>query len=373
MSWKQPFADLCQKNFTDQAKWWLNGFWEEGAKDYAETIWNITNMFIELGSGQKILYGKRSVEIVEKADLDEFQAHQALEKLGETLTVRELRTRLKGLDIDNNNRLSLSEYLLDKYKKTPEQLVNSPQGGLDPRVLAEAQAKLDDAQHALDKALHDADAAAEALQASKAAAAAAAKALESAEAKAAESAAALKKQEDAEALVRKAEAELQAAVDDLNHQEETYKHKIEELTQKSEDPNLGTVAKGKAKNELEQLKGEDPLPLRKAKITQEAALKKVAKEREKAEDATAASKKIKDESDQAAAASAEAKIKADEAAAASEKAKEAAEAAKQAAAGAFEEAAQALQDIKSKGTGNPNGALWWMDRILSEKKKYLPK
>ena len=38
---------------------------------------------------------------------------------------------------------------------------------------------------------------------------------------------------------------------------------------------LGTVRRGRSANELEQLKGEDPLPLRKAKITQEAALRKV--------------------------------------------------------------------------------------------------
>jgi hypothetical protein len=39
------------------------------------------------------------------------------------------------------------------------------------------------------------------------------------------------------------------------------------------------VQRNKAANELAQLKGEDPLPLRKAKITQEAALRKVEKER----------------------------------------------------------------------------------------------
>ncbi len=40
--------------------------------------------------------------------------------------------------------------------------------------------------------------------------------------------------------------------------------------------------------ELAQLKQEDPLPLRKAKVTQEAALRKVEKERKAAEAATAA-------------------------------------------------------------------------------------
>jgi hypothetical protein len=58
------------------------------------------------------------------------------------------------------------------------------------------------------------------------------------------------------------------------------------LEAKTKDPNASTVAKSKAANELAQLKGEDPLPLRKAKITQEAALRKVEKERKKAEEET---------------------------------------------------------------------------------------
>ena len=55
------------------------------------------------------------------------------------------------------------------------------------------------------------------------------------------------------------------------------------------------MKQAKAKNELAQLKGEDPLPLRRAKITQEAALRKVQKQRKLAEDAeaeAAAKKKV---------------------------------------------------------------------------------
>eukprot|EP00034_Subulatomonas_tetraspora_P000052 GABW01000070.1.p1 GENE.GABW01000070.1~~GABW01000070.1.p1 ORF type:complete len:55 (-),score=12.36 GABW01000070.1:83-247(-) len=39
--------------------------------------------------------------------------------------------------------------------------------------------------------------------------------------------------------------------------------------------NLGVVKRNRAANELAQLKDEDPLPLRKAKITQGAALRRV--------------------------------------------------------------------------------------------------
>jgi len=51
------------------------------------------------------------------------------------------------------------------------------------------------------------------------------------------------------------------------------------------------VNKNKAANELQQLKGEDPLPLRKAKINQEATVRKC----EKATKAVEAQTKIVEE------------------------------------------------------------------------------
>ena len=48
----------------------------------------------------------------------------------------------------------------------------------------------------------------------------------------------------------------------------------------------GVVSRNKAKNELAQLKAEDPLPLRKARITLEAALKRAEKTRAPFEAAT---------------------------------------------------------------------------------------
>ena len=59
----------------------------------------------------------------------------------------------------------------------------------------------------------------------------------------------------------------------LQEQEDAYARKTEELKQKSEEG--GLVSRNKAKNELAQHLGEDPLPLRRAKITTEAATKKV--------------------------------------------------------------------------------------------------
>ena len=65
----------------------------------------------------------------------------------------ELRKRMKALDIDNNKKMALSEYLLDLYKKTPQQLVDAPQGNADPVKLKAAQDLMDAASDALDAAV----------------------------------------------------------------------------------------------------------------------------------------------------------------------------------------------------------------------------
>jgi len=72
--------------------------------------------------------------------------------------------------------------------------------------------------------------------------------------------------------LRTAQEELEAALADVKAQEEAYNNRTQELKAKSEEG--GLVQRNKAKNELAQHLGEDPLPLRRAKITLEAAVKK---------------------------------------------------------------------------------------------------
>jgi len=302
MAWKPKFAELVSKTHTQQAVWWLNGFWADGASEYAETLWNQTLLMIEAETGQKKLYGRRAQEVKEGCDLDELKAHIFLEKMGETLTVRELRKRLQELDIDNNKRMALSEYMLAKYKKTPQQLVNAPQGDADEAKLNAAQEQLNRAQDQLSQ-VQDA----------------------------------LEKQKAAEAKVKAAEAELQAAVKELEALEAAYKAKCAEL-EGIANSDAGAVKKNKAKNELAQLQAEDPLPLRKAKLTQGAALKRVEKERVAMEAATEA---VREE-----VAKAEA---------------------------AVQEAVEQIEAIKKAGGGVALGAVWWMEREIIEMRKFMPK
>lgn len=370
--WKAKFGEITAMDHSKQSIWWLNGFWEDGAQDTAEEIWKITHLAIEIGTGQRILYGKRKVEVKEGCDLDEMKSHVFLEKMGETLTVRALRKRLKELDIDNNKKMALSEYYLAKYGKTPQALVTAPQGeGASPEELAEAQSKLDTATKSMTEVSEALSEQAALLIQQKSDEAAAKRAVEASTAADAAAKEAVAKAQAAEADLKKAEEELRAAVEELQAQEKAYNDKLESLTAKSQDPNLGTVKKNKAANELAQMKAEDPLPLRKAKITQGAALKRAEKARKPMKLATEAA-------EAAAAEAAAAKQASEDAAAAAEAARVASEKAKAdlevkvkkceedvAAAKAF------LEELKAK-EGTPHGAIWWMERQMREMQKYMP-
>jgi len=426
--WEEAFGDLCHRTHTDQAKWFLNGFWHEGMEAKREEVWTFCHHFIEIESGAKVLYGSKRFKLEEKCDLDELESHKFLEILGETLTVKELRQRLKKLDIDSNNRLCLSEYLLSRYNKTPQALVDSPQGGVDPDVLEEAQRKCDAAQELLDKATDAAqtakdnknkakaaaDKAAKSLAAAEEAAGAAKVALENSNAKASDAAVALensekvaataadatKAQEKQEKQLAVIQAEVKAAVEALELAEKTYNDKISKLENKLDDPKLSTVKRGSVVAKLAVLKDEDPLPLRKARITQGACLKKQKKISKKAAKATVACQKAQELAEKAAEEATEAKTQADSAAEAAAAAKEEADAAAEAAAAAKEEAdaaAQAAEESEKvaqeyvveaeaafaeagdflselkKNKEPPKGALWWMERILEEKQKFMPK
>jgi len=426
--WAKPFATICQKTHTDQAKWFLNGFWAEGLEAHKEAIWEYTHMFIEIETGKKILYGAKKFHLEEKCDLDEMQAHQLLEKIGETLTVKELRARLKKLDIDSNNRLCITEFLTDKYTKTPQEVLDSPQGGVDPDILEEAQQKCDEAQASLDTATEAAEiaeknkniakaatdeaakthAAAEkaandakvALDESNQAASSAAVALEKSNQLAETAKEKTKAQEEELKNQKQANEEARVAVEALEAEEKAYNEKISNLEDKVKDTGLSAVKKGSFVNQLAQLKSEDPMPLRKAKITQGSCLKKQKKATKKAEKVTEQCREAqveaekalkesnikKEEADNAAVASAKAKEEADSTAEAANLAKkdaetkqEAAEEAEQKARGAQEEAAKKFQDAHEylKELNNkdepPKGALWWMERIMQEKEKFMPK
>jgi multidrug efflux pump subunit AcrA (membrane-fusion protein) len=234
---KAKWSALVTKQHVEQAIWFLNAFWNGGVKQHSEAIWEINGQFEKLQKG---------------SDLDEFKSHKFLEDAGETMTVLELRAKLAQIDLDKNKRMCISEYLLFKFNKKPIDLVDAPQG--DPKELEAAQALVDEASRALDEVLkqldHQKEVAVRLAKAEK------------------EALAAVQAAEEAVNEQKAAAAELQA-------QEDAYKRKISDLEKKSQEG--GVVSRNKAKAELEQIKAEDPLPLRKAKLNQEAAVRKSEK------------------------------------------------------------------------------------------------
>jgi DNA repair exonuclease SbcCD ATPase subunit len=374
MAWKGEFAKLCAKTHSQQAIWWLNGFWDKGGEKEAKTIYEMVQKFKELEYGGKVIEVKgkqkeKTTEYKEGCDLDEFKAHRFLESYGETLTVVELRKRLEAIDIDKNKKVALSEYLLFKYKKTPQELVDAPQGD-NQKEIAAAQAQVAELDSSLKDLQQKQQELAALLEQQKVEEESARQALEAA--KVAKEAAdkALADQQAAEAKVRAAEAELRAAVDDLRKQEEDYKNKVTTLEAKTQDSSLSTVQKSKAVNELAQLKGEDPLPLRKAKITQEAALRKVEKERKAAEAATAAATQKAEASAAAQKASEDAAEAAEQARVATEGKSKEVDAAVIETQTKFDEAVATLETLKKK-SGSAQGALWWMSKEVEEARKWL--
>jgi DNA repair exonuclease SbcCD ATPase subunit len=296
------FRDLCSKHYKDQAVWFLNSFWKSYGQKEAENIWSYTQKMVDLDKDK----GK------EGNQLDEFQAHRFLESIKETHTVLELREKLTSAGVDKNKYFPLSSYLVSKYAADWKYLVNAPQGDNQEEVIR-AQKMLEGVQKAFEEIT-----------------------------KTAEEAAVKEKQAQVAAQAAKAaQAEQEKTLAEVKAQEDAFNNKTQELTRKTEEGSA--VQQNKAKAELAQHLASDPLPLRKAKITNEAAVKKAEKASKAAEAAVEAATQAK---------------------AAAERAVEDAKA-------KLAEAEAYLEEVKNK-PGSAQGALWFMERELHEARAYLP-
>jgi len=285
--------DLGQLPYAKQCSFFINGFFSEGID--CDLVYTIYNKFISLDKKKE-----------KGNELNEFDAHRLLESFDETLTVKDMRETMKLIDQDFNLHVSCIEYLTFKFGKTVKQVCECPQGD-NTAAIEKAQKKLETVL----AALADVE---EKLEASKQAVAEATEAHD--------------KAQHEERVLAGLQAELSSAIAELDRVESEFKSKMASLEATSTDMSLGPVKRNKAANEVQQMKGEDPLPLRKAKITQEAALRKVTKQKVMAEIATqnAASTKIKAEEAKSAleAAYADLEVKMQEASAEVEEAKSAA-------------------------------------------------
>jgi len=372
----EAFNEVTKKTYKEQAIFYLNAFWpdefekSEAARDAIYKGWQ---GFLETDKLQWEEVNKKIWKQgwTEGNSLDELFSHKYLEKIGRTITVVAFRTEFRKIDVNFDKRMAMIEYLLFEHKHSVAELMDKPQGD-NSKELDDATAQLAAVQQALTELQEKNERQKELVTKQLAAEASAQTALEqstSAQAKADE---ALSSQRVAEAQVKAAEAALAAAVADLKRQEDEYKAKINALESKAHDAALGIVAKNKAANELAQLKGQDPLPLRKAKLTQEAALHAVEKERKASEAAT-------ERATQDAHKAAEAKSNAETAARQAEAARlDSEEQARQIEAAVidtlqkFQAAKEKVEEMKKK-SGSRQGSIWWLSRDLAEAGKFLPK
>eukprot|EP00011_Vannellida_sp_DIVA3-517-6-12_P009319 CAMPEP_0114631298 /NCGR_PEP_ID=MMETSP0168-20121206/14337_1 /TAXON_ID=95228 ORGANISM="Vannella sp., Strain DIVA3 517/6/12" /NCGR_SAMPLE_ID=MMETSP0168 /ASSEMBLY_ACC=CAM_ASM_000044 /LENGTH=378 /DNA_ID=CAMNT_0001842853 /DNA_START=24 /DNA_END=1160 /DNA_ORIENTATION=+ len=352
---------LCQKTYKEQAVWFLNAFWDDHESD-GERLWQYAEKCAEVDIDQH----------EEGNGLDEMQAHVFLEKFDEALTVRQMRTKLRETgaiaEKQRPKKVPLTHYLLFRFNVDWHVLVNASQGD-NSKEVAEAQNKLEQVQAAFQESQARATESAAALRASAAAEREAA--AREAEAKACE-AEALAREEDArreEAPFKAAQEELEAALAEVKRQEDEYQGKIDDCIARSEQG--GVVSRNKAKQELAVLQAEDPLPLRKAKITLSAAHKRAEKARAPFEAATKEAEAARAAATASANEASAARASAAEALAASEAAKAAADAALDEAMARVGEAEAYLEEIKNR-PGCAKGALWWIERELHESKKYIP-
>jgi len=339
----EKLAALSSKTYKEQCIWFLNAFWPQVGHDAAQ-IWTYKHTFDELDHDKKAA----------GCALDEVMAHRFLEKHNETLTVQAMRERLRatGAIGAQVRMVPIVHVLIFKYGMDWHHLVNAPQGNKEE--VAKAEALLAEVQEAFQESEErDAEAAA-ALRESQARE----REAKRAEDQAIRAEAAAREQE---APFKAAQEEVDAALADVKAQEEYRERRTEELKRKSQEG--GVVQQNKAKNELAQHLAEDPLPLRKAKITLEAALKKAEKARAPFEAATREAEAARAAASAAAAEAAKALKKA-------ATAKAAAEAALEEARRRLEEAEAYLEEAKKR---LPEGQIWWLERELQEKRKYLPK
>jgi len=261
MSDLEKFRELCALKYRDQAIWVLNGAWKALGEKNAERVYGFVAKFAEFDEKNKAA----------GCELDELNAHRFLEFYNNTHTVRELRDKLREIGWDRRPMMfPLLLVLVLEFKLDWKAVPKYPQG-CNAEALAEAQRKLDEVQLALAEA-------------------------------------------------QKAEAEVKTALAEVSKQEIAREKKTKDLTEKSQ----GTGVKaGMAKQELAQHLAEDPLPLRKAKITLEAANRKCEKAVDKANKAV-------------------------------------------------QEAEAALEALKAAGGDDAPGAIFFMERDLQEAKKYLP-
>jgi len=270
-----------KKDYKAQAVFFLNAAWHNITETQREEVYQMSLEFPKYDHEK----GSNGTE------LNMTQSFALLQKLSKTMTALELKAQLRKVDIDANGEMALLEYLIFAFNQDATKVALAPQGSATP----EEQAKLEAAEanmKALSKLFDELLA--------------------------------------AQLSVEQLKAEAQVIAAEIKAQEDAKAALIAKLEATSTDQTIGIVKRNMAVQELAQAKNEDPLPLRKAKLTQDAVVRKlekaVALAAEKTKDAEAALKKAEEE----------------------------------------------FEQLKATCSGIAHGSIWMLERDIKEKKRYLP-
>ena len=265
---------------------------------------------------------------------------------------------LREVDLDSNGEMALCEYLIHAYNRSAVEFVTNPQGSIDPEVLKALEAKLAEL-NATFEALQVQLAAEEKAEAEAKEQEAVAKADEE-KARAAQAAA-----QAAEDELRAVEEEANAIAEEIRKQEQAKKDEMARLDALSQDQSVGIVKRNMAVQQLAALKNEDSLPLQKAKLTQEAVVRKLKKATDAAAEKTAVAKAAAD-------AATESRIAAEGKRAEAEAQKAKTQQAIEKVQADLKDAEEELEKLKKNSNSAPQGFMWITARDLEEKKKSLP-
>lgn len=149
----KTFRDLTALTYPLQSQYFLNSFYDE-FKDKMEEVYGHYKLFITFDEKN----GNKGTQ------LDEFAALQFFEKSGESMSRDEFRTKLKEVDVGSDGKMAFLEYVMYKYGKTGEEMLNALPGARNDEWF-DAKKEFDDIQSEFDaraKKLKDLEAAVDA-------------------------------------------------------------------------------------------------------------------------------------------------------------------------------------------------------------------
>lgn len=100
---KARLLTLNSKTYSQQAKWYLDAFWEQSFasnENAREEVWDQCQLIGNIDKKK----GKNG------SSLEEIKAHIFLEKACEAVTWVDMRSTLKDIDLDFDKKMSLSEF-----------------------------------------------------------------------------------------------------------------------------------------------------------------------------------------------------------------------------------------------------------------------